>query len=64
MDTKVDIWSLECPMYACFISKSPFEALLDEAKGSLSVFMLGGSWQWPGDGDKQATGKQRFTTGL
>ena len=47
IDTKVDIWSLGCTMYACLIGKSPFEARSDETGGSLSICVLGGDWKWP-----------------
>lgn len=47
IDTKVDIWSLGCTIYACLIGKSPFEARSDETGGSLSICILGGDWRWP-----------------
>ena len=51
VDSKVDIWSLGCTMYACLVGKSPFEARSDETGGSLSICVLGGDWRWPGQGN-------------
>ena len=50
IDTKVDIWSFGCTLYACLVGKSPFEARSDETGGSLSICVLGGDWKWPDEG--------------
>lgn len=50
VDTKVDIWSLGCTLYACLVGKSPFEMRSDETGGSLSICVLGGDWRFPDEG--------------
>lgn len=47
IDTKVDIWSLGCTLYACLVGKSPFEARSEETGGSLGLCILGGDWRFP-----------------
>lgn len=64
VDTKVDIWSLGCTLFACLVGKSPFEMRSEETGGSLSICVLGGDWRFPderrgkdkGKGKSQANG--------
>lgn len=61
IDTKVDIWSLGCTMFACLVGKSPFEMRSEETGGSLSICVLGGDWRWPDQGNNNK-GKGRINT--
>ncbi|KAB5580676.1 kinase-like domain-containing protein [Coniochaeta sp. 2T2.1] len=60
IDTKVDIWSMGCTLYACLVGKSPFEMRSDETGGSLSMCVLGGDWRFPDEGlNNRSKGKGR-----
>lgn len=57
VDTKADIWSFGCTLYACLVGKSPFEARSEETGGSLSMCVLGGDWRFPDEKSSAAKGK-------
>ena len=57
VDTKVDIWSLGCTLFACLVGKSPFEMRSEETGGSLSICVLGGDWRFPDEGRGKDKGK-------
>ena len=57
VDTKVDIWSLGCTLFACLVGKSPFEMRSEETGGSLSICVLGGDWRFPDERRNQDKGK-------
>ncbi|KAK4648460.1 Serine/threonine-protein kinase env7 [Podospora bellae-mahoneyi] len=65
VDTKVDIWSMGCTLYACLVGKSPFEMRSDETGGSLSICVLSGDWRFPdeGPGAKKNKGKGPVSPG-
>jgi serine/threonine kinase 16 len=66
IDTKVDIWSMGCTLYACLVGKSPFEARSDETGGSLSICVLGGDWRFPDEapGGKKKAPPRRTDSGM
>ena len=57
IDTKVDIWSFGCTLFACLVGKSPFEMRSEETGGSLSICVLGGDWRFPDEGKSKDKGK-------
>ncbi|KAF1736496.1 Serine/threonine-protein kinase ENV7 [Beauveria bassiana] len=59
IDTKVDIWSLGCTLFACLVGKSPFEMRSDETGGTLSLCVMGGDWRFP---DQSPNGARRVNS--
>lgn len=59
VDTKVDIWSLGCTLFACLVGKSPFEMRSDETGGTLSLCVMGGDWRFP---DQSPNGAKRVNS--
>ncbi|EGX92230.1 serine/threonine protein kinase, putative [Cordyceps militaris CM01] len=59
IDTKVDIWSLGCTLFACLVGKSPFEMRSDETGGTLSLCVMGGDWRFP---DQSPNGAKRVNS--
>ncbi len=59
VDTKVDIWSLGCTLFACLVGKSPFEMRSDETGGTLSLCIMGGDWRFP---DQSPNGARRVNS--
>ena len=57
IDTKVDIWSFGCTLFACLVGKSPFEMRSEETGGSLSICVLGGDWRFPDEARGKDKGK-------
>ncbi|KAG8526930.1 uncharacterized protein KY384_008359 [Bacidia gigantensis] len=54
IDTKVDVWSFGCTLFACLVGKSPFEMRSDETGGN---FRMRGGGKDKGKGKGQANGQ-------
>ncbi|EPS39427.1 hypothetical protein H072_6772 [Dactylellina haptotyla CBS 200.50] len=54
IDTKVDIWSLGCLLYALIYHHSPFELSTELGGGSLALAISSGDWKFPGPGQTGA----------
>lgn len=63
VDTKVDIWSMGCTLFACLVGKSPFEMRSDETGGTLSLCVQGGDWRFPDEGPGGRERPRRSATG-
>ena len=63
IDTKVDIWSMGCTLFACLVGKSPFEMRSDETGGTLSLCVMGGDWRFPDEGPGGGGRPRRTGTG-
>ncbi|KAK6526424.1 hypothetical protein TWF694_005016 [Orbilia ellipsospora] len=48
IDTKVDIWSLGCLLFALIYHHSPFELSTEMGGGSLALAIASGDWKFPG----------------
>lgn len=59
VDTKTDIWSMGCTLFACLVGKSPFEMRSDETGGTLSMCVQGGDWRFP---DETPAGAKRVNS--
>lgn len=47
LDTKVDIWSLGCTLFAAIYGQSPFEMEAEEGGGNLNLAICGGNYRFP-----------------
>ncbi|KAF3932491.1 hypothetical protein ABW19_dt0208438 [Dactylella cylindrospora] len=50
IDTKVDIWSLGCVLFALIHHHSPFELSTELGGGSLALAISSGDWKFPNPG--------------
>ncbi|RVD81356.1 uncharacterized protein DFL_009222 [Arthrobotrys flagrans] len=54
VDTKVDIWSMGCLLYALIYHHSPFELSTELGGGSLALAIASGDWKFPAAGQMGA----------
>ncbi|KAK6359970.1 hypothetical protein TWF696_001093 [Orbilia brochopaga] len=54
IDTKVDIWSLGCLLFALIYHHSPFELSTELGGGSLALAISSGDWKFPAGGQTGA----------